>query len=131
MKSYRKILHQPWIAHLTHVLVLSELLIQCTTKCAVHFWPKDWKRLLWRGYWQEKSALHFTPWQTCSFQHQLDFSGKQSATLQLLRVDSLFKYVNHCLRNGGERTACFRCSNYCVTAPHRGSLGNQTRVPIG
>ena len=29
--------------------------------------------------------LHFSPWQTCSFHHQLDFSGKFSATLQLVR----------------------------------------------
>ena len=32
-----------------------------------------------------QSALHFTPWQTCSFQRHLDFSWKQSAMLQLLR----------------------------------------------
>ena len=25
-----------------------------------------------------QSTLHFTPWQTCSFQHQLGFSGKHS-----------------------------------------------------
>ena len=30
-----------------------------------------------------QSALHFTPWQTCSFQGHLNFSGKHSATLQL------------------------------------------------
>ena len=34
--------------------------------------------------WTAQSTLHFTPWQTCSFQHQLDFSGKYSATLQVL-----------------------------------------------
>ena len=33
------------------------------------------------------TSLHFTPWQTCSFRHQLDFSGKHSAMLQLLRKD--------------------------------------------
>ena len=27
--------------------------------------------------WTAQSALHFTPWQTCSFRHQLGFSGKQ------------------------------------------------------
>ena len=32
------------------------------------------------------------PRQTCSFQHQLDFSGKHSATLQLLHKDYLFTY---------------------------------------
>ena len=26
--------------------------------------------------WAAQSALHFTPWQTCSFRHQLNFSGK-------------------------------------------------------
>ena len=26
-----------------------------------------------------QSALHFTPWQTCSFRHQLDFSRKHSS----------------------------------------------------
>ena len=30
-----------------------------------------------------QSALHFTSWQTCSFQSHLNFSGKHSATLQL------------------------------------------------
>ena len=33
-----------------------------------------------------QSALHFTPWQTCSFQGHLNFFGKISATLQLLSV---------------------------------------------
>ena len=38
--------------------------------------------------------LHFTPspWQTCSFQHQLNMSGKNSATLQLLRIGYSLKY---------------------------------------
>ena len=34
-----------------------------------------------------QSALHFTPWQTCSFQGHFNFSGKHSAMLQLLRED--------------------------------------------
>ena len=35
------------------------------------------------------------PWQTCSFRHQLDFSGKHSAMLQLLQEDySLARYSN-------------------------------------
>ena len=34
-----------------------------------------------------QGGLHFIPWQTCSFQCQLDFSGKHSATLQLLSED--------------------------------------------
>ena len=32
-------------------------------------------------------SLYFSPWQTCSFQHQIDFSGKHSAMLQLLHED--------------------------------------------
>ena len=39
-----------------------------------------------------QSALHFTPWQTCLFQRHFDFTGKHSATLQLLREDSSFRY---------------------------------------
>ena len=39
-----------------------------------------------------RSALHFTPWQICSFQRHLDFSGKHSATLQLYREDYSFTY---------------------------------------
>ena len=39
-----------------------------------------------------QSALHFTSWQTCSFQRHLDFSGKHSATLQLLHEDYSFRY---------------------------------------
>ena len=38
-----------------------------------------------------QSALHFTPWQTCSFQGHLNFSGKHSATLQL-REDYSFTF---------------------------------------
>ena len=39
-----------------------------------------------------QSALHFTPWQTCSFQCHLDFSGKHSDTLQSLHEDYSFTY---------------------------------------
>ena len=39
-----------------------------------------------------QSALHFTPWQTCSFQGHLKFFGKYSATLQLLREGYSFTY---------------------------------------
>ena len=35
-----------------------------------------------------QSALHFTPWQTCSFQLHLNFSGKHSAMLQLLQIST-------------------------------------------
>ena len=37
--------------------------------------------------WTAQSTLHFTHWQTCSFQRYLNFSGKHSAKLQLLRED--------------------------------------------
>ena len=42
---------------------------------------------LYSVYKIAKSTLHFTPWQTCSFQHHLNFSEKHSTTLQLLRKD--------------------------------------------
>ena len=38
-----------------------------------------------------QSALHFIPWQTCSFQDHLNFSGKHSAMLQL-RKDYSFTF---------------------------------------
>ena len=38
-------------------------------------------------YW-----IHFTLHQTCSFQRHLDFSGKNSGSLQLLHEDNLFTY---------------------------------------
>ncbi len=39
-----------------------------------------------------QSALHFTSWQTCSFQHQSDFSRKHSAKLKLLR-ETIFSHI--------------------------------------
>ena len=33
--------------------------------------------------WTAQSALHFTPWQTCSFRHQLNFCGKHSDILHI------------------------------------------------
>ena len=42
-----------------------------------------------------QGSLHFTPWQTCSLQCQLDFYGKCSATLQLLHKDYSFTCVHH------------------------------------
>ena len=35
--------------------------------------------------WTVQCALHFTPWQTCSFRHQLNFSSKHLAMLQIRR----------------------------------------------
>ena len=31
-------------------------------------------------------SKHFTPWQTCSFRHQVEFSGKRSVTLHAARI---------------------------------------------
>ena len=40
--------------------------------------------LLYPVRWTAQSALHFcTPWQTCSFRHQLGFSGKHSSDAAL------------------------------------------------
>ena len=35
--------------------------------------------------WTAQSALHFTPWQPCSFRHQLDFSGRHSSNATIRR----------------------------------------------
>ena len=37
--------------------------------------------------WTAQSVLHFTPWQTCSFRLQLDFSGKHSSHAAITRND--------------------------------------------
>ena len=37
--------------------------------------------------WTAQSALHVTPWQTCSFRHQLDFSGKHSSHAAITSED--------------------------------------------
>jgi len=36
-----------------------------------------------------EACLHFTPWQTCSIEHRLHFSGKHPATLKLMH-----KYIS-------------------------------------
>ena len=41
-----------------------------------------------------QSTLHITHWQTCSFQHHLDFSGKH---LAILHEDYLFVYLPLCV----------------------------------
>ena len=38
-------------------------------------------------HWMLKTFLHFTPRQTCSFRHQLDFSGKHSCHAANTRED--------------------------------------------
>ena len=42
--------------------------------------------------WDCSKRFTLHPWQTCSFQHHFDLSGKHSATLQLLREDYWVKY---------------------------------------
>ena len=38
-------------------------------------------------HWTAQSILHFIPWQTCSFQHQLEFSGKHSTNATITCKD--------------------------------------------
>ena len=40
-------------------------------------------------------GLHFTPWQTCSIEHRFAFSGKHSATVQLMRENCLYTNIHH------------------------------------
>ena len=42
--------------------------------------------------WTAQSTLHFTPWQTCSFRHQLDFSGKHSSHASITSEDYSFTF---------------------------------------
>ena len=37
--------------------------------------------------WPAHSTLHFTPWHTCSFRHQLDICGKHSSHAEITRKD--------------------------------------------
>ena len=50
--------------------------------------------------WSAQNALHFTPWQTCSFGHQLDFS-QQSAHILCI--------VAKCLQVSKNVTIVFDC----------------------
>ena len=59
-----------------------------------------------------QSALHFTPWQTCSFQGHLNFFGKYSATLQLLREGYSFTYAPLSVATWGDQT----CQRFEATA---------------
>ena len=86
-----------------------------------------------------QSALHFTHWQTCSFQCQFDFSGKHSATLHLLCKYYSFTYpplyfvrcsviqlselrqlrvnkIAHATKRQQEDSNYVACSNACVRA---------------
>ena len=40
-----------------------------------------------------QSASHFTPWQTCSFWHELDFSGKHSSHAAITILSHFHRYV--------------------------------------
>ena len=39
-------------------------------------------------------CLHFNPWQTCSFRHQLDFSGKHTGHAAITREDYSLTFRN-------------------------------------
>ena len=58
-----------------------------------HFMKVDKGTLLYTMVstpWDCSKCFTVYSWQTCSFQHQLDFSGNYSATLQLLQEDYSF-----------------------------------------
>ena len=42
--------------------------------------------------WTAQSALHFTSRQTCSFRHQLGFSGRHSSHAEITREDYLLTF---------------------------------------
>ena len=46
-------------------------------------------------HWTTQSALHFIPWHTCSFRHQLYFSGKDSSVAAITREDYSLTYFHH------------------------------------
>ena len=37
--------------------------------------------------WTAQTAVHVTPWQTCSFRHQLDVSGRHYSHAEITRKD--------------------------------------------
>ena len=43
-------------------------------------------------HWTGQSALHGTPWQTCSFRQQLDFSWKHSSHIPITRQEHSFTF---------------------------------------
>ena len=71
--------------------------------------------------------LHFTPWQTCSFRHQLGFSGKHSSDAAITREDySLtcppwysFKTADWTVASWRER----KCPNFEMVAKEDSNLG--------
>ena len=90
--------------------------------------------------WTAKSALHFTPWQTCSFRHQLDFSGKHSSDPAIRHEDysltfpplSITKYSFIQLSEQKERTWKERkCTNFETVAKgdsDPGSLDSESGI---
>ena len=79
--------------------------------------------------------LHFIPWQTCSLQHQLDFSRKHSAMLQLLHKDYSFTHISlsvaskrNWVRNGSKRIQNQVLSiESPMFLPQRHEIGFETR----
>ena len=68
--------------------------------------------------------LHFTTCQTCSFQHQLNFSGKYSAMLQLLCDDYSLTYIHRLLST----PVCSQLLIYTVTAERTEATGVNNNV---
>ena len=83
-----------------------------------------------------QSALHFTPWQTCSFQGHLNFFGKYSATLQLLREGYSFTYPPLSVLPGTHLYSWVNCGNVGDQTCQRwdlkpGSLGWESGLLTG
>ena len=77
--------HVLWVVQTSHVLwVVQTSHVLCVVKVRSYI---EWYPVRMTG----QSALHFNPWQTCSFQGHIYFSGKHSATLQL-REDYSFTF---------------------------------------
>ena len=75
-----------------HILVQTVQMFRVSTQ------PLD-KRKVIQYRWTIQSASHFKPWETCSFQHQLGFTGKHSALLQFC-VKTLHLHIFTTLRLG-------------------------------
>ena len=45
--------------------------------------------------WTTQSALHFTPWQTCSFRHEFGCSGKHSSNAAITHEDYSLAFIVH------------------------------------
>ena len=79
-----------------------------------------------------QSALHFTPWQTCSFWHQLDFSGKHYSRAAIMCNDyslifptpSLTRYSFVQLSQLGSQWRERKCPNFETVAKEDSNLGS-------